>query len=47
VERLSLSQLAPALSGRDFARGLAGGATVLLDLEQLFASGRFNVLEEV
>jgi purine-binding chemotaxis protein CheW len=47
VERLSLSQLEPSLSGRDFARGLAGGATVLLDLEQLFASGRFNVLEEV
>jgi purine-binding chemotaxis protein CheW len=47
VERLALGELEPSLSGRDFARGLLGGATVLLDLEQLFASGRFDVLEEV
>jgi purine-binding chemotaxis protein CheW len=46
VERLRLSTLQPSLSGREFARGLAPGPTVLLDVEQLMASGRFIVDED-
>jgi len=47
VERLKLASLQPSLSGREFARGVAPGQTVLLDLEQLLTSGRFDVLDEV
>ncbi|HEY3060009.1 MAG TPA: chemotaxis protein CheW [Chloroflexota bacterium] len=47
VERLKLASLQASLSGREFARGLAPGQTVLLDLEQLLTSGRFDVLDEV
>jgi len=47
VERLKLDSLRPSLSGREFARGVAPGQTVLLDLEQLLTSGRFDVLDEV
>lgn len=47
VERLDLDTLQPSLSGRDFTRGIAPGPTVLLDLEQLFTSGRFDVLDEL
>ena len=47
VERLKLDTLQPSLSGREFLRGVAPGQTVLLDLEQLLTSGRFDVLDEV
>jgi purine-binding chemotaxis protein CheW len=43
VERMKLAGLQPSLSGREFARGVAPDNTVLLDLEALFASGRFTV----
>jgi purine-binding chemotaxis protein CheW len=47
VERLKLASLQPTLSGREFVRGVAPGPTVLLDLEQLLLSGRFDVLDEL
>jgi len=47
VERVKVSSLQPSLSRREFARGVAPGQTVLLDLEQLLTSGRFDVLDEV
>jgi purine-binding chemotaxis protein CheW len=47
VERLALETLQPSLSGREFTRGIAPGPTVVLDLEQLFASGRFDVADEL
>ena len=43
VEQLRLDSLEPALSGREFARGVAPGPTVLLDIELLLKSGRFDV----
>lgn len=46
VERLRLDTLQPSLSGREFTRGLAPGPMVLLDVEQLMASGRFSVNDE-
>ena len=46
VERLKLDALQAAPSGRDFVRGIGPRDTVLLDLEALFASGRFNVIDE-
>jgi purine-binding chemotaxis protein CheW len=46
VERLKLDQLQPSLSGREFARGIAPRDTVLLDIEALLMSGRFNVSDE-
>jgi purine-binding chemotaxis protein CheW len=46
VERLNLNALQPSLSGREFARGVGPENTVLLDLEALFASGRFTVADE-
>ena len=45
VEHLSLSNLQPSLSGRDFTRGVAAGPTIVLDLEALLANGRFTVDE--
>ena len=47
VQRLQLDRLQPSLSGREFARGVGPDNTVLLDLEHLFASGRFNISDEV
>ncbi len=47
AETLDLDSLQPTLSGRDFTRGIAAGPTVLLDLEQLFTSGRFDVVDEL
>jgi purine-binding chemotaxis protein CheW len=47
VERWNLDRLQPSLSGREFARGVGPANTVLLDLEHLFDSGRFNVADEV
>jgi purine-binding chemotaxis protein CheW len=45
VEHLSLASLQPSLSGRDFTRGVAAGPTIVLDVEALFANGRFSVDE--
>jgi hypothetical protein len=45
VERLKLDGLQPSLSGREFTR-VGRGETILLDLEALFASGRFTVSDE-
>ena len=47
VEQLRLDNLEPALSGREFARGVAPGPIVLLDLELLLKSGRFDVDDSV
>jgi purine-binding chemotaxis protein CheW len=47
VDHLRLDTLEPALSGREFARGVAPGPTVLLDVELLVRSGRFDVDEGV
>jgi len=47
VQRLKLDHLQPSLSGREFARGVGPDNTVLLDLEHLFGSGRFNISDEV
>jgi purine-binding chemotaxis protein CheW len=47
VEPLALENLDRALSGREFARGVAGSRTVVLNLEQLFAGERFTVCEDV
>jgi purine-binding chemotaxis protein CheW len=46
VERMQLDALQPSLSGREFARGVGPGDTVLLDLEALLGSGRFTVADE-
>jgi chemotaxis signal transduction protein len=46
VERLQFDALQPSLSGREFALGVGAHDTVLLDLEALFASGRFTVADE-
>jgi purine-binding chemotaxis protein CheW len=46
VERLPVDALQPSLSGRDFVRGVTPDLTMLLDMEQLFNSGRFNVLDD-
>jgi purine-binding chemotaxis protein CheW len=47
VERWKLNSLQPSLSGREFARGVGPDNTVLLDLEVLLDSGRFNVADEL
>jgi purine-binding chemotaxis protein CheW len=46
VERVNLDTLQPSLSGREFTRGIGPDNTVLLDLEGLLASGRFNVSDD-
>jgi chemotaxis signal transduction protein len=46
VESMKIDALQPSLSGREFAVGVAADNTVLLDLEALFASGRFTVSDE-
>jgi purine-binding chemotaxis protein CheW len=46
VERLSPDMLRAAPSGREFVRGVGPSDTVLLDVEALLGSGRFNVAEE-
>lgn len=46
VERYELDSLQPSLSGREFARGVGPQNTVLLDIEQLLASGRFTVSDD-
>jgi purine-binding chemotaxis protein CheW len=47
VARLALDQLDRALSGREYARGVVDARTIYLNLEQLLAGERFEVLEEV
>jgi purine-binding chemotaxis protein CheW len=47
VERLKLNSLQPSLSGREFCRGVGAENTVLLDLEALLNTGRFNVADEL
>jgi purine-binding chemotaxis protein CheW len=47
VQTLAGGDLVSPLSGNDFTRGVAGSALVLLDVERLLASGRFEVLEDV
>lgn len=47
VHRLLPDKLDRSLSGSEFTRGIAEGTTVLLNLEQLLSSERFEVLEEV
>jgi purine-binding chemotaxis protein CheW len=46
VERMRLDALQSAPSAREFVRGVGPADTILLDLEALFASGRFNVSDE-
>jgi chemotaxis signal transduction protein len=47
VARVALDQLDRALSGREYARGVVDARTIYLNLEQLLADERFEVLEEV
>jgi purine-binding chemotaxis protein CheW len=47
VARVALDQLDRALSGREYARGVVDARTIYLNLEQLLAGERFEVLEEV
>jgi purine-binding chemotaxis protein CheW len=47
VDQMRLDTLQPALSGREFARGVAPGPIVLLDVESLLKSGRFDVDESL
>lgn len=44
---VTMDKLDRALSGRDFARGVAEASFVFLNLEQLLSGGHFDVLEEV
>lgn len=47
IERLARDRLDRSLSGRDFAGGVAGANTTVLNLEHLFAYERFDVLDDV
>ena len=47
VEKFRIDALQPSLSGREFARGVGPQDTVLLDLEALLGSGRFEVADEL
>ena len=47
VDQMRLDTLQPALSGREFSRGVAPGPIVLLDVESLLKSGRFDVDESL
>jgi purine-binding chemotaxis protein CheW len=46
VERLTLADLQPSLSGREFTRGLTADGIILLDLGQLMASARFETRDD-
>jgi purine-binding chemotaxis protein CheW len=46
VERMRLDALRQAPSGREFVRGIGPRDTVVLDVEALIGSGRFNVSDE-
>jgi hypothetical protein len=47
VNRLDLGSLSRSVAGREVTRGLSPTGQVLLDVEQLFAANRWDVLEEV
>ncbi|HLH21116.1 MAG TPA: chemotaxis protein CheW [Chloroflexota bacterium] len=47
VRQLSRAALAPSLSHRDYAAGVADARTVLLAVDRLLADGRFEVDEDV
>jgi purine-binding chemotaxis protein CheW len=47
VRRLAAAQLTRSLSGRELARGIAGGRTVLLDLDNLLGGDRLEVVEDL
>jgi purine-binding chemotaxis protein CheW len=46
VERMRLDAVRQAPSGREFVRGIGPRETVVLDVEALLGSGRFNVADE-
>jgi purine-binding chemotaxis protein CheW len=46
VEKLALDVLQPSLSGREFVRGVGPRDMVVLDLEALLGSGRFEVADD-
>jgi purine-binding chemotaxis protein CheW len=46
VERLKLEALRPSISRREFTRGVGPNDTIVLDIEALLGSGRFNVSDE-
>jgi len=46
VERVTLKALQPSISRREFTRGVGPNDTVVLDIEALLGSGRFNVSDE-
>jgi len=46
VERVKLDALRRSISGREFTRGVGPNDTVVLDIEALMGSGRFNVSDE-
>jgi purine-binding chemotaxis protein CheW len=47
IERLALEELDRAISGREFANGIAGGTTVYLNLAALLTDEQLSVAEEV
>jgi chemotaxis signal transduction protein len=47
VRRLAAGGLTRSLSGRELARGVADGRTVVLDLDRLLAEGRLEVVDDV
>src|SRR5258708_18279234 len=46
VERVKLDALQPSISRREFTRGVGPNDTIVLDIEPLLGSGRFNVSDE-
>ncbi len=46
VERVKLESLRPSISRREFTRGVGPNDTIVLDIEALLGSGRFNVSDE-
>jgi purine-binding chemotaxis protein CheW len=46
VERIRVSALQPAPSGREFVRGVGPDDTIVLDVEALLGSGRFTVSDD-
>ena len=46
VERVKHEALQPSISRREFTRGVGPNDTIVLDIEALLGSGRFNVSDE-
>jgi len=46
VERVKVEALRPSISRREFTRGVGPNDTIVLDIEALLGSGRFNVSDE-